>query len=301
MSERIRENERDVARAPPKLNDPTETQREITAFIREVVSDAGADGVVVNLSGGIDSTVAATLATEALGCENVYGLILPSGANTKANIDDARQVAEELVIGHHVIDIQSLLDQFVHTVASTTRESKRHPLSTTTRVTVSPVKPRENYREAVGNAAARLRMMIAYFEANTTSRLVLGTGNRTELVLGYFTKYGDGGVDLLPLGDLYKTEVRVLARHLGVRDDIIEKEPTAGLWAGQADESELGASYETIDAILQHLIDKDNSIQGAADAVGVDSALVQTYAEMCHQTAHKRATPPTPAGYGSPN
>lgn len=298
MTERVRERDRDKADvAPPELADVTETEREITAFIREVVSDAAADGVVVNLSGGIDSTVAATLATEALGCESVYGLILPSEANRTANIDDARQVAEELVIEYRVLDIQPLLSQFVHTVTSETRELNRDPLRTATRVAVSPVKPRENYREAVGNAAARLRMMAAYFEANTTDRLVLGTGNRTELLLGYFTKYGDGGVDLLPLGDLYKTEVRALARHLGVRDEIIEKEPTAGLWAGQADESELGASYETIDTILQRLVDDGESIHDTAAAVSVDPDLVQTYAEMYDRTAHKRAMPPTPSGY----
>lgn len=282
---------------PPRLEEPPETEREITNFIREYVEKTTANGGVVNLSGGLDSTVTATLATEALGSENVVGLILPTDSNSDGNIDDARHVAEELAIDYHVIDVQPLLDPIVRALTGETQEIQRDPMSdSTTRIT-APIKQRENHREAIGNATARLRMLIAYFEANTTSRLVLGTGNRTELLLGYFTKYGDGGVDLLPIGDLYKTETRDLAEHLGVRDRIIEKPPTAGLWAGQADENELGASYETIDALLRTLIDEDRSVDETAATLGVDQALVERFAEMVATAHHKRVPPPTPSTY----
>lgn len=280
--------------AAPHLENAETTKREITEFIRESVAGAGAEGVVVNLSGGIDSTVSATLAVEALGSDHVYGLVLPANANQKDNIDDARQVAEELVIDHRVIDVQPLLDRFVRAMTSESRETTRDPASGTTQMIIAPDESRERYEAAVGNAAARLRMMSAYFEANTTSRLVLGTGNRTELLLGYFTKYGDGGVDLLPIGDLYKTEVRDLARHLDIRDTIVEKEPTVGLWVGQADEAELGASYGTIDAILYHVVDEGRRVQEVATALDTEPDRVRSYVEMYDRAAHKRAPPPTP-------
>lgn len=270
--------------------------RELCTFVRDVVDDAGADGVVVGLSGGIDSTVSAHLAVEALGSDNVYGLILPAEATSERNESDARHVAEELVIDHRVIEIQPVLDTLLATITREVRESSRRAGESVSRyVAVDPVDERANFRGATGNAAARLRMLVTYFEANTTNRLVLGTGNRSELLLGYFTKYGDGGVDCLPIGDLYKTQVRALARHLGVRDRIVEKPPTAGLWRGQTDQSELGAPYEVIDEILVRLVDEGRSVAATADALECDPELVRAVADRHERTAHKRRLPPTPA------
>lgn len=249
---------------------------DLTAFVGEVVAEAGADGVVVNLGGGVDSTVAATLAVDALGADRVYGLSLPCNLGTEAARRDDLAVTNALGIDHGDIHIQPLLDAFVDRV--------------------TPGFETSDESVALGNVTARLRMACAYFVANTTSRLVLGTGNRTELLLGYFTKYGDGGVDLLPLGDLYGTEVRTLARYLGVPEFIVEKPPTAGLRAGRSDEADLGAPCGTIDRVLHRLVDHDLGIDRVASDLGLDRELVRRIAWRHATSRHKRARPPTPAG-----
>ena len=138
-------------------------------------------------------------------------------------------------------------------------------------------------------------MMIAYFEANTTDRIVLGTGNRTEMLLGYFTKYGDGGADILPIADLYKTEVRQLAREINIRERIIMKEPTAGLWVGQVDEVELGAPYELIDTILWNLIETEWTVEEIAAALEIKEEAVERFRRMVDRQRHKRINPPFPS------
>lgn len=279
---------------PPALADPRAVADRLQGFIQRSVSSAGADGVVVNLSGGIDSSLSATLATRALGSDRVTGLILPTDANRDRNIDDARRLAEELVIDYRVIEIQELLDTFVKTVSSETREAPGNPLDNRRGTMTVPVKHRDDFTEAVGNVAARLRMVIAYFEANTTNALVLGTGNRTEFLLGYFTKYGDGGVDILPIGELFKTEVRQLARALDIREALVTKEPTAGLWAGQADEVELGAPYEELDTILWNLEEVGADIDTIAETTGTDVETIEQFRRMVADASHKRQMPPTP-------
>lgn len=250
---------------------PTDHRDEGIALIRELVAHADAEGVVVNLSGGIDSSTTATLAVEAVGADNVYGLCLPTLASTDANMHDAQMVATDLGIAYDTIHLQPVLDLFEDSLASK----------------ISP----HGDRAAIGNVAARLRMACAYYAANTTSSLVVGTSNRTERLLGYFTKYGDGGSDLLPLGDCYKTDVRRLARTVGMPTEIIEKPPTAGLWAGQTDENELGASYHVLDPILQQVFDANRDVTAIADALHLEPATVHQYVQYRAQTAHKRSLP----------
>lgn len=274
---------------PPHIEAPSNRRRSIERFVQSVVADAGADGVVVNLSGGIDSSVTATIAVEALGSSRVTGLVLPAGPTATDDVDDAIHLAEELVVDYRVIDVEPVVERF----AALLRDDDG--VST---ATIGDDPPTERDRQmALGNLAARVRMALAYFHANLADRLVLGTGNRTELELGYFTKYGDGGVDALPLGDLYKTQVRDLARELGVPDRIVEKPPTAGLWDGQTDEGELGASYAVIDAILRELNEHGQTITATATELGLDVSVVDRIATRMSASQHKRRMPPIPSEY----
>lgn len=282
-----------ISETQPQLSNPTDTIEAIERCIEIAVTTAGKDGVVVNLSGGIDSTVTASLAVRALGSDRVTGLILPAATNSEANIDDARQVAEELVIDTELIEIQPLLDAFLKTVTSESRRTTADPLERSRSVMTVPTKHRDDVPMALGNAAARLRMLIAYFEANTTNSLVLGTGNLTELQLGYFTKYGDGACDLLPIGDLYKSEVKQVAKALEVRSNIIEKQPTAGLLHGQDDESELGAPYAQIDTILWNLQSTAASPAEIASQTGIARSTVERILTRIENSTHKRTVPQT--------
>ncbi len=240
-----------------------------TEFVADKVDEAGAEGVVVGLSGGIDSATASAVAVEAVGAENVHGLVLPSEVSGDENMSDAERHAEEFGIEYDTIEIQPVVDEFLE--GYTVEEEM-----------------------AIGNLAARVRMCYNYLVANSESLLVLGTGNRSELMVGYYTKYGDGGVDILPLGGLYKTEVRELARRLGVDESIVEKPPTAGLWEGQTDEEELGATYDELDDFLRAYVDEDVSVEDAAEAAGITVETARRLESLYRRSEHKRKTPPYP-------
>jgi NAD+ synthase len=141
----------------------------------------------------------------------------------------------------------------------------------------------------------RVRAVCNYYLANRANRLVLGTGNRTEALVGYFTKYGDGAVDCHPIGNLYKLQVRQLARHVGVPDDLVDKTPTAGMWVGQTDEEELGIGYDVLDAILALRIDGPLSQTATARELGIDEGTVEHVEGLVARSEHKRHTPPAPA------
>ena len=260
------------------------------SFVQRTVAEAGADGVVVAMSGGIDSTLTAALATDALGGDRVIGLGLPSTKMEALDVSDARTIAEGMGIEYHEVHLRPLLEQFTNTIAPTI-EPRASAAST------EETADEENgtdQRLAVGNAVARLRMLCAYYTANCSSHLVLGTANRSEALLGYFTKYGDGATDLNPIGDLYKTEVRALAKHLGLPKRIVSKEPTAGFWADQTDADELGAPYEQIDPLLRRTIDWGEPIDHAIDDLEIDGETAREIVALCVDSRHKRATPPTP-------
>jgi NAD+ synthase len=254
--------------------DPAAACDRITAFVDDYVDEAGADGVVVNLSGGLDSTVTATLAVEALGPESVFGLILPGSKIAGASAQDAEAVADLLGIEHETLQIQPLLAQ-LGDVAPDRVDVHGNPV-------------------VRGNFVSRLRMALAYLAANDMDRLVAGTTNRSELLLGYFTKYGDGGADVLPIGDRYKTEVAELARELGVPEFVVEKQPTAGFWPGQTDAADLGDSYEVIDAVLALHVEAGLGPGAILAELDVDREVVERVLHHYESTAHKRAVPPTP-------
>ncbi len=251
-----------------------ERRDHITTFIAETVDDAGADGAVLGLSGGIDSTTVAHLAVEALGADKLKGLVMPGTVSREDNMSDAERVAEMLGIEYEVIEIAPIIEQFVAAYP----DAKGDDI-------------------AVGNARARSRAVLNYLVGNHENRVVLGTGNRSEAQVGYYTKYGDGAVDCHPIGNLYKMQVRQLARDLDVPEDLVEKTPTAGLWSGQTDEEEMGIGYDTLDPILALHIDGPLSASATAETLGIDLAPIETVREMYEQSAHKRAMPPAPPAH----
>lgn len=241
----------------------------LSAFVAEQTEAADAEGAVIGLSGGLDSTVTTHLAVEALGPDAVRGLVLPSAVNESENMSDAERVGEDLGIRTDVVEIGPLTDAV----------GERVPVD-------------DPGREAVGNVRARLRAVVSYFVANAERRIVLGTGNRSEALVGYFTKFGDGAVDCHPLGNCYKTQVRQLARHLGIPDHIVEKPPTAGLWSGQTDADELGMTYPVLDGILALRVDAGLSPAATARELNVDRNLVERVDHLHERSDHKRRMPP---------
>jgi NAD+ synthase len=247
-------------------------EKKLSAFIKQKVKDAGADGVVIGLSGGIDSSTNAFLCVEALGAANVLGVSMPEGGVTNAaDICDAKEVAVKLGIDYRAVDIASAIDSLQRSI----------------------IDFKVDERLPAANLKPRVRMAILYYYANLMNRLVVGSGNRSEFRAGYFTKYGDGAADIVPLGCLYKTQVKQLAAHLGVPQKIIDKTPTAGLWRGQTDESELGLPYKKLDMIYAGLDLKLN--HGAiAKAAGVKLKDIERFIERERKTAHKLKVPEMP-------
>ena len=255
--------------------DYEEVSRLLSEFIANRVREAGAKGVVVGVSGGVDSATTLALAVKALGPERVHALIMPDTRTTPR--DDVRD-AWDLVKAFNVANVREIpIDDKVDAVVS-----------------VIPDAP----RVAVGNVRARMRMLILYYYANTYNLLVLGTGDRSEFLIGYFTKYGDGAADIYPLAVLYKTQVRHLAKYLGVPDRVAFKPSAPRLWPGHEAEKELGLRYEEIDLALHAMFDYGLSVEEAAEATGLPVETVRRVYEMHVRTRHKRecfAAPPLEA------
>ena len=214
--------------------------RILTGFIRDSIAKAGMKRAVIGLSGGIDSAVSAYLAAEALGRDNVLALRMPYTTSSPESLADASAVIEDLSLPQLTISISEMADPLI----------ERFP---------------EMSRLRKGNIMARLRMIALYDQSMAWGGLVMGTSNKTEFLLGYSTIYGDSGVALHPIADLYKCQVRQLARHLSVPDAIINKPPSADLWVGQTDEDELGFTYDEADQVLFLLVDERYTVDEAAD------------------------------------
>jgi NAD+ synthase len=245
---------------------PSELASRISEWIKERVVEAGAQGVVLGLSGGLDSSVTAVL------CKRVFpdttlGLIIPC-FSSEEDIKHAKMVASKFRIETRVLDISDIFTSFLSLV-----EGEQYDEAVKGAISL-----------AVANLKPRLRMICLYYFANTLNYLVAGTGNKSELSIGYFTKYGDGAVDILPLGDLLKTEERKLAAELGIPEEIIEKVPTAGLWAGQTDEGEIGMSYEVLDRIISAL--ERGDVSGIH--LKFEPELVERVKRMLEKSRHKR-------------
>ena len=237
----------------------------IKSFLRHHLEDSGRAGFVLGMSGGLDSSLVGKLCADAVGPSRVLGMWLGEGPPEGQDYRDAKEWGGALRIAFRGLDIAPFVQSF--------RERLR-----------------VDDKIALGNIKARVRMIILYDIARRESRLVIGTGNKSEALVGYYTIFGDGGVDFQPIGDLYKTQVREMARFLGLQPRIIEKVPTAGLWAGQTDEDELGLPYELLDRILLGLELRLEPEDIAARA-GTTRAMVDHVERLHRATVHKRKPP----------
>ncbi len=250
----------------PRLTINTElATRILTGFIRDSIAKAGMSRAVIGLSGGIDSAVSAYLSARALGAENVLALRMPYQTSSAASLSDAEAVIEDLSLPHITVPISEMADALI----------SRFP---------------EMNKLRRGNIMARMRMTTLYDQSMAWGGLVMGTSNKTEFLLGYSTIYGDSGVALHPIADLYKCQVRQLARYLGVPAPIINKPPSADLWVGQTDEDELGFTYDEADQVLFLLVDERYTVDEVADE-GFDRDFVVKIWERVKANHYKRTMP----------
>jgi len=245
----------------------TDLARQIlTSFIHTEITRAGFSHAVVNLSGGLDSAVSCYLAAEALGAANVLALLLPYATSTPESAEHARLVITNLGVQSLTVPITDMADGLIHQFPDMDRIRQ-------------------------GNIMARMRMIVLYDQSALFKGLPVGTGNKTEILLGYTTLYGDSACAINPLGDLYKTQLRQLAKALGVPQVILDKPPTADLWLGQTDEGELGFTYAEVDQLLYLLVDERYRPEDCVEA-GFEESFVRAVMERVRRNQFKRLMPP---------
>jgi len=251
--------------------DWVEVETKITRFIKDYVLKSKAKGIVLGLSGGIDSSTVAALSAKAIGGNNVLGLMLPEKETyNPKDIEHAKIIAEKFGLKTEIIDITPVLEAF--------------------RKSMQIFDDKD--RLCKGNLKARTRMVYLYYYANRLSLIVCGSSDKSETMIGYFTKWGDVAADISPIMDLYKTQVKKLARHIGIPKEIVEKPPSPTLWPGQTAEEELGLKYETLDLILyglEHFMKTDE----IAEQLGLQKALVEKVKKRWQSMEHKRRVPLT--------
>ena len=255
----------EIARTNELWIDANLVHRILAEFLRNETHKVGFERAVVAVSGGVDSGTVAFLATEALGRKNVTALWLPYKSSSPESERDAKAVVKMLGIRCHTVDISPQIDAYF----------ERHPDASRLRRT---------------NKMARERMTIAYDYSAATNALVYGTSNKTELLLGYGTQYGDMASAINPIGDLYKTQLRQLAEEVGVPKRIIEKAPTADLWPGQTDEGELGFAYEDVDRLLLHMVDRRESDEQLR-TLGFEQKFIDHVRKLVRGSQFKRRLP----------
>lgn len=253
----------------PKI-DLEKTKCDLVEFIKSKVEEANSDGVAIGLSGGIDSTLTAYLACEAIGRENVFGVIMPSTTTPTEDKIHGIEIAQHLGIDYKEIAIDSILNEYLY------------------------VTQLDSDNLAIGNLKARIRMSVLYYYANFKNYLVIGTGNKSEILIGYFTKHGDGACDMEPIGDLYKSEVFKLSEYLNISSEILNKPPRAGLWENQTDEDEIGMSYDLLDEILYLYTEKDMKNTEIAEKLEISVDDVNMIIEKIVRSEHKSKVPESP-------
>jgi NAD+ synthase len=253
---------------PAELTIGTDAARRIIGeFIRAQLNQAGFDKVLLGLSGGIDSALVAYLAAEAIGPENVLAILMPYKTSSPESRGDAETIVDDLGLPHELVDISAIVDGYFDD----------------SRADATPLRR--------GNFMARARMSVLYDHSVTWGGLVIGTGNKTETLIGYSTLWGDSASAFNPIGDLYKSQVRQLSAAIGVPDAVITKAPSADLWPGQTDEAEVGFSYAEVDRILYRLVDRRLSLDEVV-ADGFERELVERIDRMVAGSEFKRQVPP---------
>ena len=237
----------------------------LVQFVRDETKNAGFHRGVIGVSGGVDSAVSAALTAAALGKDDTIGVLMPYRTSSPKSVDDAKIVTDQLGIRSEVVDISEMVDAYcaAHRVTDRVRR---------------------------GNVMARMRMIVLYDISAREQALVIGTSNKTEIMVGYGTLFGDTASAINPLGDLYKTQIWQLARHLGLPATIVNKVPTADLWEGQSDEEELGSTYAQLDALLFHLVDERRN-DDELKAFGYESAFIDRVKLLIRRNQFKRRPP----------
>ena len=243
--------------------DPEEISIVILDFIKTYIQNSKSKGVVIGLSGGIDSVVTAVLCKKSLGNNRVNCIFLPEETTPEIDYKHYKLLIKKYKLNNNIINISNIVKEI------------------TDKCLIKPDK------YSLANIKARTRMILLYEYANTKNCLVCGTSNKSEILVGYFTKYGDGGVDIMPIGDLYKTQVYELARFLKIPEEIIAKPPTAGLWENQSDEKELKISYSKLDLILAGL-ERKIEIKDIAKFVNIKISEVERIKKMRVKSEHKK-------------
>lgn len=251
----------------PDLEINTTLARQIlTGFIRSEITRAGFSRAIIGLSGGIDSALSCYLAAEALGAKNVLAIRMPYQTSSQESLDHAQMVIEDLGVESLTIPITPMVQPYLDQIPDIS-----------------------SFR--AGNIMARMRMIVLYDHSAAFNGLVVGTSNKTEILLGYSTLWGDSACALNPLGDLYKTQLRQLSRDMHIPDVIVSKPPTADLWLGQTDEAELGFTYADVDPLLYLMIDERYTPQECMTA-GFDESFVEKVVERIRRNHFKRVLPP---------
>ncbi|HXG73424.1 MAG TPA: NAD+ synthase [Candidatus Nitrosotenuis sp.] len=246
--------------------DYAKIQRNIDSFLQQYV--AKGYGFVFGLSGGIDSAVIAHICAKSFK-DKTLALIMPdSKVSPKQETEDALYTVDTLGLDYKLIDISMIHSQFANIV--------------------------EPQEVALGNLRARIRAALLYYYANLKNYIVIGSSDKSEYLIGYFTKFGDGSADILPIVSLYKSQIREFARFLKVKDSIISKKSSPHLWMGHTAEEEIGLTYDEVDSVLYCLVDKSMTIDQTADATAIDKSKIEKIHQMCKKSEHKRAMPPRP-------
>ena len=237
--------------------------KKIEKFLSSYISKSPAKGLVIGLSGGLDSSVVLRLSVNAVGSSKVLGLVMPSDTTPSMDTDHAINLAKKLRIKYRVIDIRPVIRKFEEILPPPDKRAR-------------------------GNLMARIRMILLYYHAGINGYIVVGTSDKSELKIGYFSKFGDGAADIMPIADLYKTQVRSLARYLDIPTAIVEKKSSPRFWDNHLAEEELGMDYETIDQILHMLVDKKANLKDVTRKLGVSTSHVHKVKSMIEKSSHKR-------------